>query len=709
MMPRRLLPLLAASLTLSAQGPQVRVGILVGVTEVQVSMDGGGQIQDLKGRALRTLKPGEKLRLWWDTKGAAPRNSEYRVQVGAPMAMGAAEALMGRLKALDSEAPARVRVSDGDTWRVLLGHFKSSDEATPLVEKLENAGFDELWVSSESLAAPRAKGRALYAITEAYDRIPLPEGVRFAARGPFTDIAGKGRYRGRIEVVPNRQGTLSVINTVDLESYLKGVVPREMGAWNYPALEALKAQAVAARTYAVANLGKRKEEGYDLVDTVSDQVYGGADGEQNLTDLAVQQTAGLVATYGGKPIQALFMADCGGSTVDVSWVFGGEAPYLKAATCYPDQPKTRLFISGAPVTAEAAQPWLTWNILKLAAAGAVPPSWLKGEVLSKPGRAEDAIPAVAALQKRLGLTVTPLAGGNLALAMARALGYGNLPQGQERPQDAAYFGATALPAQDRLLASFLVRQGLIRAQDLRAAPTLGDALETLGRLWQGLEPMEPKAGTLLMDGQVRPKKEGPQAFPLAAQVLIAEQAPDGSLRLVPRSQIQVGDQVMWLDGAQAGSQASGGAPAAVVIRRLDPDGAAWDRYNPTAHWRVAIGERDLVAMIRRRAPIADITELRAKANENGRVLDLDVRDTAGRSHHFSGMRIRNLLGLKDNVFSFTVLGKAPDRTWVFFGRGWGHGVGMCQTGAYGMALEGATCDQILKHYYSGIELTKIPE
>ncbi|HET8902118.1 MAG TPA: SpoIID/LytB domain-containing protein, partial [Holophagaceae bacterium] len=518
MMPRRFLPFLAASLALSAQGPQVRVGILVGVTEVEIAMDGGGQLQDLKGRALRTLRPGEKLRLWWDTKGIAPKNSEYRVQVGAPMGAGAAEALMGRLKAFNGEV-SRVRVSDGDTWRVLAGHFKSSDDANPLVEKLENAGFDELWVASESIGAPKAKGRALYAITEAYDRIPLPEGVRFAPRGVLTEVTGKGHYRGRIEVAPNRQGTLSVINTVDLETYLRGVVPREMGAWNYPSLEALKAQAVAARTYAVANLGKRAEDGYDLVDTVSDQVYGGSDGEQSLTDTAVQQTAGLIATYGGKPIQALFMADCGGSTVDVSWVFGGEAPYLKAATCYPDKPLTRLFVSGAPVTSEAAQPWLTWNILKLVAAGAVPPSWLNGSVLSKSARAEDAIPAVAAIQKRLGLTTTPLAGGNLALAMARALGYGSLPQGQERPQDAAYFGATALPAQDQLLGSFLLRQGLIRSQDLRATPTLGDALETLGRLWQGLEPIEPKTGTLLMDGMVRPKKEGPQAFPLSAQVL----------------------------------------------------------------------------------------------------------------------------------------------------------------------------------------------
>ncbi|HEU4951043.1 MAG TPA: SpoIID/LytB domain-containing protein [Holophagaceae bacterium] len=699
----RSLPVLAAPVLLLtpafAQGPQVRVGIVVGVTEVQVSLPGGGQLQDLKGRALRTLRDGEVLRLWWDTRGLAPRASEYRVQVGPPVKLAAADALLVRLAKLGAPGD-RVRVADGDTWRVLTGHFPSSDGADPLVAKLEDAGFDELWVSSESLAAPKAKGRALYAVTDAYDRIPLPaDGVRLAPRGPFTEVVGKGRYRGRIEVAPNRQGTLSVVNTVDLETYLRGVVPREMGAWNYPALEALKAQAVAARTYAVANLGKRGEEGYDLVDTVSDQVYGGADGEQNLTDLAVQQTAGLVATYNGKPIQALFMADCGGATVDVSWVFGGDAPYLKGVTCYPDKPVTRLFVSGVPVTSEAAQPWLSWNLLKLVAAGAVPPSWLNGQVMAKGARIEDVAGPVGVLQRRLGLVLAPVGDGNLALSMARALGYGPLPEGQERPQDAGYFGMSGLSAQDQLLASFLFRQGLIRPQDLKTAPTLGEALEVLGRLWQGLEPVEPGAGTLLKDGQIRPKKEGPRAFPLAPQVLLAELAPDGTLRVVPRTQAQVGDQLLWL----------GDGPPSVVIRRLDPDGAAWDRYNPTAHWRVAIPEAELLAMVRRRLPIAKITDLRTRANAQGRVLDLDIRDGAGRSHHFSGMRIRNLLGLRDNVFSFVALGDAPNRTWVFFGRGWGHGIGMCQTGAYGMALEGATFDQILKHYYTGIELTRIQE
>ena len=681
-----------------AQGPPVRVAILVGATEVQVSMSGGGQLQDLKGRALKTLRNGERIRLWWDTKGIAPRSSEYRVQVGAPMPLSQADALLTRMKAFSPQV-SKVSVPDGNTWRVLLGHFKDAEEASPLVEKLENAGFDELWVSSESLASPKSKGRALYAITENYDRLPLPEGVRFAPSGPLTEVAGKGNYRGRIEVVPNRRGTLTVINTVDLETYLRGVVPKEMGPWTFPIVEALKAQAVAARTYAVTNLGKRSEEGYDLLDTVSDQVYGGADAEQSLSDTAVQQTAGLVATYNGKPIQALFMADCGGSTVDVSWVFGGDAPYLKAATCYPDKPLTRLFVSGVPVTNEVAQPWLTWNLLKLVAVGAVPPGWLKGEVLSKLATPGDLNEPVAILQRRLGRTPTPLASGNLAIAMARSLGYGSLADGQERSQDAFYFGATSLPAQDQLLASFLMRQGLISTEDMKGTPSLGATLQTLGALWQGLEPIEPKVGTVLMESLVRPKREGPQPLVLSPTALLVENTPDGTLRIVPRAQVQIGDQISWL----------GDGPATVVIRRLDPDGAAWDRYNSTAHWRTSVSESELTAMIRRRVPISGIESLRTTANDQGRVLDLDVRDTNGRSHHFSGMRIRGLLGLKDNVFNFTVLGKAPDRTWVFFGRGWGHGVGMCQTGAYGMALEGATYDKILKHYYSGIELTKISE
>ena len=156
--------------------------------------------------------------------------------------------------------------------------------------------------------------------------------------GELTTLQGKGRYRGKIEIFPNAQGRLTVVNTLDLETYLRGVVPKEMGAWEFPALEALKAQAVAARTYAFANRGKRAKDGFDLVDTVADQVYGGRDGEQALTDRAVAETAGLIATYGGKPIQALFMANAGGATIDNTFVFGDAYPYLKGVSNYAENP-----------------------------------------------------------------------------------------------------------------------------------------------------------------------------------------------------------------------------------------------------------------------------------------------------------------------------------------------------------------------------------
>jgi stage II sporulation protein D len=61
------------------------------------------------------------------------------------------------------------------------------------------------------------------------------------------------------------------------------------------------------------------------------------------------------------------------------------------------------------------------------------------------------------------------------------------------------------------------------------------------------------------------------------------------------------------------------------------------------------------------------------------------------------------------VFRFLVLGHPPERRWIIYGRGWGHGVGMDQTGAYGLALEGASFDGILKHYYQGIQITPIPD
>ena len=144
-------------------------------------------------------------------------------------------------------------------------------------------------------------------------------------------------YRTAARVFINARGTYNVINELNLEDYLRGVVPAEMGSKIYDEVEALKAQAIAARTYAVRNLGQFKREGYDICAGPACQAYNGFSGEEALTDRAVRETAGLVATYNGQPIDALYTATCGGETSDVGTMFPGRnEPYLKRVRCVED-------------------------------------------------------------------------------------------------------------------------------------------------------------------------------------------------------------------------------------------------------------------------------------------------------------------------------------------------------------------------------------
>src|SRR5207253_3299840 len=108
---------------------------------------------------------------------------------------------------------------------------------------------------------------------------------------------GEKPYRGRIEVFANAHGALTVVNVISLEDYVRGVVPNELSPGGYPAIEALKAQAIAARTYALRNRGQFASEGYDLLPTTRSQVYRGLSSEHPLSSRAVDETRGLIATY----------------------------------------------------------------------------------------------------------------------------------------------------------------------------------------------------------------------------------------------------------------------------------------------------------------------------------------------------------------------------------------------------------------------------
>jgi stage II sporulation protein D len=148
------------------------------------------------------------------------------------------------------------------------------------------------------------------------------------------DVVVDGQpYRGSVLVRRTQAGGLTVVNALPLESYLMGVLPFELGSRPASEIEAVKAQAVAARTYAIRRMGARDSLGFDFYATVADQVYGGRKAEEPVAERAVRETRGEIIVYHGAPILAYYHSTCGGRTASIDQVWPHEAePYLRSVS-----------------------------------------------------------------------------------------------------------------------------------------------------------------------------------------------------------------------------------------------------------------------------------------------------------------------------------------------------------------------------------------
>ncbi len=140
------------------------------------------------------------------------------------------------------------------------------------------------------------------------------------------------KYRGSMRIVLESDGTLTAINVVGLESYLQGVLRSEIGALAESRIEAMKAQAVASRSYTLFKIASSSDRSYDVVCGVGDQVYKGLSGEREVTNRAVAETLGEVAVCDGEPVRANFSSTCGGVTVnnEDAWPDEDPLPYLRS-------------------------------------------------------------------------------------------------------------------------------------------------------------------------------------------------------------------------------------------------------------------------------------------------------------------------------------------------------------------------------------------
>lgn len=214
------------------------------------------------------------------------------------------------------------------------------------------AGADGEWVLRDAWGRVHARGSATPAwrierrnrrvriAFDGTDRVTAwsDEPFTLAPDGASTVLAFNGRhYRGALAFVPTDTAII-VVNQLELESYLRGVVPLELGIRSPNEAAALQAQAIAARSYTVVRQQEASARRFDLTSGAVDQVYGGIDAEHPIADAAVLATEGLVLTWQGAVVRAPYHSTCGGRTVAASEAWSGErdVPYLRGIRDTPE-------------------------------------------------------------------------------------------------------------------------------------------------------------------------------------------------------------------------------------------------------------------------------------------------------------------------------------------------------------------------------------
>ena len=681
-----------------------------------------------------------------------PRGTEeraYEIELARGLSREDADRLAQSIHELAGET-ARFDPEPENKWRVLITR-PSKAEAEETKANLEEAGFEVLSSrevqyqnpatipNSATIAQSGGSNQGKVKLTSR-PAAPTRELIAFArgAAPSFRSSAplifassdeknapvrfNEKPYRGKIEVFANTHGTVTVVNVIGLEDYVRGVVPNEL---SYPALEALKAQAIAARTYAVKNRGQFASEGFDLLPTTRSQVYRGLSSETPLTTRAVDETRGIIATYHGEPINALYTSTCGGRTEDAGNIFNDSIPYLLGRECAVEGKA-----AFAPFMIKSSRELMeikderdlvyARDAAVLAVNGfrlpddKVSSSWLSAHVSESEVR--DWLIVVAGLAHNVlaGVPEDVNKPPQFSTALVAALFGDSRADTLLNSADADYLlsfrDGQDVPTANRADVAMLVRDGalalfadatlrpkeaLSRARALHAIARMLEAKNLLG-LQKGTS--RPAASGVMM---LRSNKGKDLPIAVSKEVFLFREF--GGDLYQTKSLAMVGGEPVVFHLSGRGE---------VDYLQVSPatNGAAADRFSSLTNWLAQMSLRTVqVRLARSVRGVGTITDLRiARQGTSRRVIDLEVIGTQGTAH-IRGGRIRSALGLKEQLF---VIDRTYDEnnrvaSFAFTGRGWGHGVGMCQFGAYGLAKQGLNVEQILKTYYTGIELTNL--
>ena len=619
---------------------------------------------------------------------AAAQKGYFRLQVAALRDERQAQDLARRLER-ESGQPGEAFFDAGiDLYRVRVGRYPTREAAEADQRRLGAIGVTGAFIVNEG------GGVTDPALRLEQGQSSVVRTGRWLTVTPLSNSSVRvrnKRYRGRILVYLNDRGSLNLINELPVEQCLRGVVPSEMGPEQYNQLEALKAQAVAARTYTLRNLGEFTREGYDICATPRCQVYGGMAVEHPLSDRAVAETAGQVLLYKTELADTLYSSTCGGHTEDSHVVFPlNDQPYLKGVPC--------MEVGMARIE------------------GTLPPGILFPAGLTQrllpPAAGVSSAEALAARLEHLALLAGLPAPRQRLASLDRREVQRYLSVAFDLALDARLFVAAEdvnyllndpppdWSEQDRRRAAYLIRSGLVTGpvdQPLSEDEIEGMLL-ALAELLRAVR-REEVSFFAVGDGKlaVRSGKED-KVYDLPADLATFRRHGDdlysSGLALVPGDRLALfwqGDRIV------------------AAAQEVDLDGVAFDRSSPYSSWTRFRTDSQLAAQVNTRFPGIGFTGFEIlERGESGRVGKIRIDGDGGQHVEVEGLAVRWTLDVPDTLFTAKRL--APERReagWLFTGRGFGHGVGMCQVGAYGMAQRGHSYREILTHYYSGVELGRV--
>ena len=668
----------------------------------------------------------------------------YAVAVETGLSRSEAEQKLRELKQNTDEDAQLSYDAQSKTWGLTVNRNSSREEAEDLVQRLSDAGYDASMLPTRQPSPPATKtaettGIRLVAKASLPSREVValgPSATRlFSSSAPVVfasddEIKAPVRYndrpyRGRIEIFANTRGSLTVVNVLGLEDYVRGVVANELSPGSYPALDALKAQAIAARTYALKNVGQFSAQGFDLLPTTRSQVYRGLTSENALSTRAVDETRGMIATYNGEPINALYTSTCGGRTEDSENIFNQPVPYLRARECALESqqalaPFTVQTNRDLPDVREEKHVPLTREIALLSVQGfslprsRVSDSWLADEAPVNEVRSWLASAATMAHQLAPAVTEDVNRPGPFATALSIAIYGESRADVLLNSADVEYFlaikDAGDVPGHNRADVSAMVRDGYLSVfPDATLRPrqpmARARALHSIARILEARNLLQ------LQKGTARPGREGnlvlrsnrgkEQTIRVNAGAFLFRQIAEGIYPV--RSVVLVGGEAVSFHLNSSGE-------VDYLEVRPAANGAAAERFSPFTNWSTELSLGQIQQRLARSARgIGAISDVRVVSRGSSRrATDLELIGSNGTAH-IRGGRIRSALGLREQLF--VIERKYNDdgqvTGFVFTGRGWGHGVGMCQVGAYGLAKQGLNYEQILKAYYTGIEVTRL--